>query len=396
MNKDYHEEYDEYYYGQQPAQGYDGYGYEQQPVQGYEENYYGQQPEYDYDGYGWPSEMYYADEPNQNGGKPEDNAKARRKKRPFLSSFLPWKGDSFGRVVWKLIFIVALIVFITSAVYLGAYFLDTYRTSQLSGDISSKLITDDEDGDIEDIEREYGIILPETLDQKFARLYAENQDTFGWIKIPDTVVDYVVVKGEDNDEYIRSDFYGEYSRHGTVFVDSGCSMESRNIVLYGHHMHDGTMFQPLTMYRTASGYKKAPVVEFDMVNGTGGKYKVFAAFLTNALPSEDNGYAFNYMQGDFSSNGEFMEFIEQIQMRSMIYTGVDVNENDSILTLSTCEYDFNEARLVVVARKVRDGEDETVDTSAAYTRDDARYPQAWYDAKGIENPYAGYEKWVAE
>ena len=67
MNKDYYEEYDEYYYGQQPEYGYDGYGYEQQPVQGYEESYYGQQPEYDYDGYGWPSEMYYADEPNQNG-----------------------------------------------------------------------------------------------------------------------------------------------------------------------------------------------------------------------------------------------------------------------------------------------------------------------------------------
>ena len=66
-----------------------------------------------------------------------------------------------------------------------------------------------------------------------------------------------------------------------------------------------------------------------------------------------------------------------------------------MLTLSTCCYDFDSAKIVVLARKVRDGESSEVDTSKAKTNPNPQYPQAWYDAYGKTNPYSNAAKWYA-
>ena len=86
-------------------------------------------------------------------------------------------------------------------------------------------------------------------------------------------------------------------------------------------------------------------------------------------------------------------YIEEIKKRSLYDTGVDVNPTDKLLTLSTCCKDFDDARLVVVARLVRPGESADVDVSRATVNSNPRYPQAWYNKKGKTNPYKNAFQW---
>lgn len=104
--------------------------------------------------------------------------------------------------------------------------------------------------------------------------------------------------------------------------------------------------------------------------------------VTNAQPEQDNGNVFNYHQMvDFDDEEEFNTFISEVRRRSMWDIDVDVQYGDKLLTLSTCCYDFRpEARCVVLARAIREGEDRNVDTSTAVQNVDAYFPQAYLDA----------------
>ena len=114
------------------------------------------------------------------------------------------------------------------------------------------------------------------------------------------------------------------------------------------------------------------------------KWKIISIFKTNTLESQ--GDFFNYLRGDFQNDYDFLNFVYQVRERSIIDCPVTVNENATIVSLSTCTYDFSEFRLVVVARKIRDGEDEAVDVSKAKQNPDTLYPDVWYYTYGGEKP----------
>ena len=119
---------------------------------------------------------------------------------------------------------------------------------------------------------------------------------------------------------------------------------------------------------------------------------VYAAFLTNSKEKDDNGYVLPY---NFIDIGEqkFEAYIDEIDKRKFYTTGIDIAPTDKILTLSTCAYDFDDARLVVVARERREGESINIDVSKAYYNQNPKYPQAWYDVNKKTNPYAEDSRW---
>jgi sortase B len=119
-------------------------------------------------------------------------------------------------------------------------------------------------------------------------------------------------------------------------------------------------------------------------------------FITNGRTSEDNGYVFNYIFPNLKNERAFATFVDQINQRKLYNTGVDIKPTDKLITLSTCTYEFEEARLVVVGRMIRKGESESIDASKVRINSNPRYPQAWYDKKGLNNPYSGYSKWLPE
>ena len=92
----------------------------------------------------------------------------------------------------------------------------------------------------------------------FEELMKENPDTIGWIRVPDTNIDYPIVQGEDNDFYLNHDFYGKENIAGAIYLDfeSQGDFVGRNNVLYGHNMKNGSMFKDVNRYKDEAYFKE--------------------------------------------------------------------------------------------------------------------------------------------
>lgn len=234
---------------------------------------------------------------------------------------------------------------------------------------------------------------------KYKELLEQNEDFVGILKIPLLDKDDMkVVQCDDNETYLSRNFNGEYSGYGTLFVDYRNKIDEldTNTIIYGHKMRDGQIFGHLNYYKDIDNYKEYPTIKFNTIYEDG-TWKIFAAFIANVYDSQDNGYTFPYLTINFPSDEKFNEFIADVKSRSY-YTNeaVDIKPGDKILTLSTCCYEFDNSRFVVMARRVRDGESETVDVSKVKKNNNQKFPQAWYDANGMENPFADAKKFTLD
>lgn len=250
---------------------------------------------------------------------------------------------------------------------------------------------------------------PETEEElfNFDEMLAINPGFVGWIKVPNTNISLPVVKYSNNSYYLNHDFYKKYDYRGTVFMDyrnDAVNLDASTI-LYGHNCYDGTMFSDLEKYQDIEFYKSSPVIDFATVNGME-KWKVYAVFITNAKAEEDNGYIFNYIY-PYMDGENFDGFINEVNKRRLYATDVDINDDDNMLVLSTCIRSLDvynkgkrtykaDARLVVIARRLRAGESESVNTDAVTLNPSPKYPQLWYDKNGIKNPYVNDEKWYPQ
>lgn len=233
---------------------------------------------------------------------------------------------------------------------------------------------------------------------QFSQLLAVNDDVKGWITIPDTNIDYVVVQSdEDNPElYLDKDINLEYSKAGTLFLDIHSSVEnnSKSLVIHGHNMVSTPekMFHDLIKYKVDKAnktqvpnfYKQHPLINFDTIYQTG-QWKIFAVFITNG--SNKKEAFFDYTKSDFEDASDFLNFVYQIRIRSELnIDSVDITDTDQLLVLSTCSYEVDNYRTVVVARKVRDNEDPTVDTEAVTVNKTPLYPESYYYRYGGQAP----------
>lgn len=230
---------------------------------------------------------------------------------------------------------------------------------------------------------------------KYKELLKTNEDFVGLLRIPLLDKDDMkVVQCDDNDTYLTTNFNGEYSVYGTLFVDFRNNIEEldTNTIIYGHKMRDGQIFGHLNYYKDIENYKEYPTLKFNTIYEDG-TWKIFAAFIVNIYDYQDNGYTFPYRTINFPSDEKFNEFITDVKSRSY-YTNesVDIKPTDKILTLSTCCYEFEDSRFVVMARRVRDGESDEVDVSKVKTNENQKFPQAWYDANGGENPFVNAKR----
>ncbi len=247
----------------------------------------------------------------------------------------------------------------------------------------------------EQIKAEYpNVIFPVDLQLKYARLYATNQDFVGYLSAEGVKLSLPIVQTDNDEDYMNKNFYGKSTKYGCPFVThlNNITELDMNTVIFGHHMNNGTVFGALDAYKSIEGFKKAPVITFNTYNKDY-KWKVIAAFVTNAYEKDDNGYIFRYYFTSLSTGERYAAYLNELSQRSLYDTGVDVLPTDKILTLSTCSHEFTDARFVVVARLVRNGETAEVDVSRAVTNPNPRYPQAYYDKKGKTNPYKDASRW---
>lgn len=249
-----------------------------------------------------------------------------------------------------------------------------------------------------DIKQQYpNTLFPPNMQLKYAKLYAINNDFVGYLSADGVNLNLPIVQTDNDDEYLSKNFYGKTTKYGCPFVThlNNISELDRNTVIFGHHMNDGTVFGALDAYKSIEGFKKAPVITFNTLYKDY-KWKVIAAFITNAYEKDDNNYVFQYYFTSLSTEESFSAFLNELAQRSLYNTGVDVQASDKILTLSTCSHEFEDARFVVVARLVRSGESEKVDVSKAVENANPRYPQAYYTKKKTDNPYKNASRWYVE
>ncbi len=308
-------------------------------------------------------------------------------KTGFVNQFIPLRGDSGKEVGRKIVVIAAFCVFLAA---LGLLFYNmiflSIKNTQLNGEIqriAHRTVSEEEEDHAPDVEE--GIDWDE--------LQSINPEIVGWIYINDTKIDYPVLwhKGDDmySQYYLNHNYRGDWDSYGTIFLDYRClsGTDSKNVVMHGHHMNDGSMFGNLMSYAGMSGnldfYEEAPIIEFDTPKADG-KYKIISVFKTNTLSSQ--GEFFNYLRADFQNEKDFMNYVYNVRIRSLINCPVTVNEDDELITLSTCSYEFTNFRTVVVARRVRIGEDVAVDTDKASVNYDAVWPEVYYNSRGGTRP----------
>lgn len=322
--------------------------------------------------------------------------KKKSKFKSFLISWIPYKGDSAGEVIRKIIVLIALVVFIVSGVYLGMRFAETNKNQKMYNEIESMVIKDDE-LTWDDIYKMYpDVDFPEGMQLKYAHLYAANQDFVGYLTIPNSTVAVPVVQGRDNDYYLRRDYYKKSTRYGNPYLDYRNSIKPLdfNEIIYGHNMKDGQIFgQLLDMYKDAENFKKYPVIEFNTLYEDY-KWVVVGAFYINGNSDDDNQYLFPFNTPNMD-DGDKAELYRGFEQRMLYTTSAwPLDADDHLLTLTTCSYNFHDARFIIVARQLRDGETiEDFDTSKVTVNPSPRYPQVWYDKNGKENPYKNEDRW---
>lgn len=272
----------------------------------------------------------------------------------------------------RIIGICLIIVFSVSAIVSGRLFWKEYRDAKASEEAFSSLagLVQDtgqnggEDGSTGDYTDATGIGTPDNDEvlsdeemaaedaakayEKYGALYEQNNDFVGWIQIDGTNINYPVMQTPDNpDYYLKHSFEKTWSDYGVPYLDEACVIgQSNNLVIYGHHMSNGSMFCDLELYSDPAFCMDHPVIRFDTLTSFG-EYEVIAVFRYNT-----NQETFRYDREVNMDEGRFSWFIEQVHARELFSTGKDASFGDQLLTLSTCEYTYKNGRLVVVARKV--------------------------------------------
>lgn len=180
---------------------------------------------------------------------------------------------------------------------------------------------------------------------RFVDLLEINPDTVGWIRIPETVIDYPVVQYEDNAYYLERDFNQNYAKAGTLFMDFRMKLDEtdRHEIIYGHHMRDGSMFTGLIKYKSQDFFDAHRFVYLDKLYHQE-TWEIFSAYVTDV--------EFYFIETNFADDQAWLDFIRLLQEKSTFQTDVALTAQDRVLTLVTCTYEFDNARYVVHARRI--------------------------------------------
>lgn len=184
----------------------------------------------------------------------------------------------------------------------------------------------------------------ETVD--FNTLKRLNKDVVAWITLSGTSIDYPIVKGSNNTEYLTRLFSGEANSAGSLFMDyhNNSKFSNRNTVIFGHNMQDGTMFNTLLQYATQSFYTSHPAFDIQTPDGDYTAEPI-AAFFT------DSAYS-NVVKRTFATNAAFLQYVDKCIRASSIQTETAVSATDKLVTFVTCDDDYSANRRFLVVCKL--------------------------------------------
>ena len=232
--------------------------------------------------------------------------------------------------------IIFLILIMISVIYIIKWAKENNKNKDLQKELESYIIPNDTTNSISNTKAN-------KID--FEALKEKNSDTVGWINLKNTNIQFPVVQAKSNDFYLTHSFDKSYNSAGWIFMDYRNSLDSQNIVIYGHNRRDGTMFAQMLNCLKPQWYenKDNQNVEFITTDNTNYTYKIFSIY---KVEKEDY-----YIQTEFKENKTYENFLKTIKERSIKNFEVNININNQILTLSTCAND-SKYRVVIHAVKV--------------------------------------------
>ena len=245
-----------------------------------------------------------------------------------------------------LLLLIFLILFIYSVIYIIKYNLEKKQNEKIKANLSM-FVTKEPQKDEQRNDNQQNKndkIQNEEYNLNFEELKKINKDTIGFLKVKGTDIEYVVVKTNNNEYYLKHNFEKKYNSGGWIFADYHNKIDAndKNVIIYGHNMRNGTMFCTLKNILNKEWQQNEENREIIFNTEIGNyKYQVFSVYQI-----KDEEY---YIKTEFK-NDEFSKFVKTIKARSMYDFGIEVSKDDSILTLSTCAND-NRYRVVLHAKR---------------------------------------------
>lgn len=179
------------------------------------------------------------------------------------------------------------------------------------------------------------------------KLKEQNSDVVAVIEIPGTGIKYPVLQGPDNEYYLRKGLNKEYDIAGSIFMDvyNSSDFSDDNTVIYGHHLEIDSMFTPLDQYRKQEFAEKNRIIYLTTDEGLR-VYEIFAAY---GIRSD-----YDYRTLDFTYDGDKVPYYNKLRSNSEVKLDTrPFTEKDTIITLSTCQYDYADQRLAVHAVRIK-------------------------------------------
>ncbi len=256
------------------------------------------------------------------------------------------------RIIYILINCILVILTVISIMYIIDFFLLKKEANKESNLLNNIEINKNEiiqaefnENSIEKIETERMI--------KLKTLQKENPDIIGWLEIENTNINYPVLQGTDNEYYMTHNYKKEKSKKGSIFLnkDYDWNIPSTNLLIYGHNLRNGTMFQELLKYEDEEFYKTHPIIKFTTVEDEE-EYAIIAVFKSRVYyKSETNVFRYYYFV-NAKTEEEYNQFIENAKKASLYNIEETAKYGDKLITLSTCSYHTEDGRFAVVGRKI--------------------------------------------
>ena len=271
------------------------------------------------------------------------------------------KKESKRKVIYFLIYTILAILITLSIIYIINIFLDKKQAIQESKLLDKIEINENQVNETiteETVNESTQENIEETINQenerilKVQKLQEENPDIVGWLEIEGTSINYPVLQGDDNEYYMTHNYKKQKSKNGSIFLtkDYNWSIPSSNLLIYGHNLSNGTMFQELLKYEKEDFYKKHPIIRFT-TNNEDAEYEIISAFKSRVYyKSEKNVFRYYYFV-NAKTEAEYNEFVQNAKKASLYNIDKTAQYGDQLITLSTCSYHVEDGRFAVVGRK---------------------------------------------
>lgn len=235
-------------------------------------------------------------------------------------------------IVSNIILVIAIVVFAVSAYQLYGIFSEYNKGDKEYDKIQDLVIHTEKKEDTEE----------DVFSVDFAKLLEMNSDVVGWIRFDEpSEINYPVVQGRDNSEYLKRTFEANTNKLGTLFVDvnNPGDFSGRNTFIYGHNMKNGSMFAQLLKYKDDSFYKEHPYFYIYTPDGKKRTYEIFSA---GVVKDTSDSYIM-----DYADDAAFQKYIDYIKQQSAYPTTAEVTAASKIVSLSTCTNVRDDERFLV-------------------------------------------------